>query len=957
MNPSSYPKLLCVSISGSLAHLLLVATLSCLILHASSSQSIAVTFSSAPLAADGSNTLTDGSVFVSVAYGGDGLADGDRVINGQSWDAFNTLPPGRHVNPTFNFIDNRNAGSTFYGAAGTGIKNVTDDIVFASSLTLGLRELVPGNDYRIQAISYDAGVFGFPSPDRPTRISSDQDAETLSYTQTTGNSQSEFQGVLVTGLFTADATGDIDFTFEVIDGNDNAILNAFIVHDLSLALPTLTINRDTGEISLANNSGSDIDILGYRVKSNAGALDPSVWSSVAGRLDAPPGGDGSIDSNDTWTVETDTAEMFSVDFTEGALETDGATIADGTTVSFGAGSWVQSPVEDVLIELLLNDGNDTIQTIVADFVGNGGDAFQFGDFDFASPGGNAISASDWAVFRSQSDGEIGVEGTTEVERYRSGDLNGDGVKDIFDVDIFIETFDAQNGMGAFSSMIAGVPEPSSLALALGAVLGYSLSRRSNRGLSTLNLLLLLLSISSLWACEARAQTLAHHWRFDNNFLDSSGNNNDGTAINDTPGFVAGRFGQAVSITAGSDFTFGNGVEVIGATGLPLLATDSWTMNIWANLNDSPGVEEHLAGFGINEDYQGAVDNGKARAFITLGPAGAGDVENSDGFHYWAANVDFNSGDKYEIDGNWHMYTIAYDQPVDTINMYKDGLLVASGSPTGSATLVDAIPNIQVGNPSLWNEGFNGQLDEFSIWSGAFTPAQVDDLFYDNQLNDLGAARLSLEVNRETGEVTLLNTHPSDGVSFNSYQVSSDAGAIRAAEWNDLAGNPGFSGASSEGAGDGWEPDASSNENRLIESFFLGDGTLASGSQVSLGNVFTPGGPEDLNFIYRDSFGTLIDLDNIDYVGEFIGFDSADFDRDNDVDSNDLAILLNAFGTTDAGDTNEDGETTGADFLNWQRQATATQSLAVGITAIPEPSSIILLSTVLLLSVPTCSRRL
>ena len=40
--------------------------------------------------------------------------------------------------------------------------------------------------------------------------------------------------------------------------------------------------------------------------------------------------------------------------------------------------------------------------------------------------------------------------------------------------------------------------------------------------------------------------LVGHWEFENNYNDTSGNGNNGTAYN-SPTFVAGRFGQAVDL--------------------------------------------------------------------------------------------------------------------------------------------------------------------------------------------------------------------------------------------------------------------------------------------------------------------------------------------------------------------------------------------------------------------------
>jgi hypothetical protein len=50
-------------------------------------------------------------------------------------------------------------------------------------------------------------------------------------------------------------------------------------------------------------------------------------------------------------------------------------------------------------------------------------------------------------------------------------LNNDGKNDRFDFAQFKALFDAANGAGAFNSIVAGVPEPTSLVtMAIGALL-------------------------------------------------------------------------------------------------------------------------------------------------------------------------------------------------------------------------------------------------------------------------------------------------------------------------------------------------------------------------------------------------------------------------------------------------------------------------------------------------------
>lgn len=78
------------------------------------------------------------------------------------------------------------------------------------------------------------------------------------------------------------------------------------------------------------------------------------------------------------------------------------------------------------------------------------------------------------------------------------------------------------------------------------------------------------------------------------------------------------------------------------------------------------------------------------------------------------------------------------------------------------------------------------------------------------------------------------------------------------------------------------------------------------------------------------------------------FNPADFNEDGDVDSADLLIWQNAYGVNPNGDTDNDGDSDGRDFLFWQRAYTGPGPLTAAV-AVPEPSTILLLASVLLLS--------
>jgi len=102
-------------------------------------------------------------------------------------------------------------------------------------------------------------------------------------------------------------------------------------------------------------------------------------------------------------------------------------------------------------------------------------------------------------------------------------------------------------------------------------------------------------------------------------------------------------------------------------------------------------------------------------------------------------------------------------------------------------------------------------------------------------------------------------------------------------------------------------------------------------------------PQYFQYVNRE-----LDLDDIAGIQFLYGPAlKADFNHDNVVDSDDLAVWTTGFGASSsvsqsAGDANADGQVDGADFLVWQREFAPA---AAGATLlVPEPSAILLMLT-------------
>lgn len=207
---------------------------------------------------------------------------------------------------------------------------------------------------------------------------------------------------------------------------------------------------------------------------------------------------------------------------------------------------------------------------------------------------------------------------------------------------------------------------------------------------------------------------------------------------------------------------------------------------------------------------------------------------------------------------------------------------------------------------------------------------VDGRLLDGIVEYSGPANmLTLRVDPETGEAAMQNlsqfTDPFDVIG---YSILSASGALSTDGWMSFQ--------DSGNAGDGWI-EANPQSNALAELNLDNSTIFDNGDSINLGNLFTPGSAQDLNF----RFSTL-DGQTRDGVVEFGAlaappeFLDSDFNKDGTVDLSDFNILKGNFGASGAtmadGDANMDGNVNLEDFNVLKGQF--GQSSA----AVPEPST-------------------
>jgi hypothetical protein len=236
-------------------------------------------------------------------------------------------------------------------------------------------------------------------------------------------------------------------------------------------LPALavTINRDTGTMTLSNSTGGGEPISAYSITSAFEGLAPANWRSITDNYDAGSPGPNQVDAVNDWSELTDPAahgDLSETDFETGT----GATLANGRVVNLGnANTWIKTPTEDLVFQYI--SGGQVVDGIVL-WVGNGGNSFEVGDLNT----NGAINSADWAIFRANQHGDL--SGLSLAEAYRAGDMNGDKLNNFDDFAAFKAAYESANGGGSFAMMLSSIPEPSSIVLVLtSGLLAMPLLRR------------------------------------------------------------------------------------------------------------------------------------------------------------------------------------------------------------------------------------------------------------------------------------------------------------------------------------------------------------------------------------------------------------------------------------------------------------------------------------------------
>ena len=223
----------------------------------------------------------------------------------------------------------------------------------------------------------------------------------------------------------------------------------------------------------------------------------------------------------------------------------------------------------------------------------------------------------------------------------------------------------------------------------------------------------------VYASPIQAYTLVNHWSFNGNLNDTSGNHNNGTLVGSGSSYVPGVFGgQGLYLSANDKNTN------TSAVGLPTAGNADWSMNLWLYLTNTPISLAYIAGFG-NINTSGGAYNGTARGLIAYGSP------NNQGIYFWGEGNDMASGVAYALN-QWVMLTITHSGSMDITDIYTNGVNIFEGGESFVNIPSPYNQYIQVNYSPLYaTSGFNGIIDEFTLWSGVLSSNEIVDLYTSN----------------------------------------------------------------------------------------------------------------------------------------------------------------------------------------------------------------------------------
>ncbi|CAN5498558.1 hypothetical protein BH10PLA1_BH10PLA1_01850 [soil metagenome] len=197
--------------------------------------------------------------------------------------------------------------------------------------------------------------------------------------------------------------------------------------------------------------------------------------------------------------------------------------------------------------------------------------------------------------------------------------------------------------------------------------------------------------------------LVAQYTFDGTATDSTGTNS-GTLVS-SPTYVAGHTGQALSLNGTTQY-------VTVADSASLNPTTAITLSAWVNATSWNGNRRILQKGNKDNQYRLLAENGVLKFDLK----GVGTITAA-----------LPSVSATHAASAWHLVTATYDGA--TMNLYVDGVVVASGAFTGViATTTDPLTIGTKNAGTTTSNYFNGYIDDVRIYNRALSATEIGTLY-------------------------------------------------------------------------------------------------------------------------------------------------------------------------------------------------------------------------------------
>ncbi|MGB0454325.1 MAG: LamG-like jellyroll fold domain-containing protein, partial [Bacteriovoracaceae bacterium] len=230
----------------------------------------------------------------------------------------------------------------------------------------------------------------------------------------------------------------------------------------------------------------------------------------------------------------------------------------------------------------------------------------------------------------------------------------------------------------------------------------------------------------------RAGNLKGYWKFDGNVLDSSGNGNHGTLFGDAH-FTDGKLGTSISLDGSGDYI------QIGTQDSIRLKRLKATYLAWIKTTNS--AQQNVFDY---DYFNPRLETSSGRLRVYFKNAGGG-------FLYPTQDNSLHSGE-------WKLVAYVFDG--SKVRVYLDGEN-PGGTSSFALPVVNSATLFRIGKNSGSSGGFNGEIDEVSMWDTALTQEEIK-LIFDTQKETKTADQTRLSADWTPKYGSILSYYPFDG---------------------------------------------------------------------------------------------------------------------------------------------------------------------------------------------------